>query len=284
MPYTNHVIADASAGEIRGIARSALKGHWGRVIPVFVIYMLLNSVLPAFVNCLFPQMSAEYTYPVAIYGTEEMTVRFPVFYFVYSALMNGVLAVMAAAYLLAFLRYRKTAVDGFFGVFRYFLKALVLSITDGLIIYAGMLFFILPGIIFALALSQAPYILADNPEKGVFACIGESWTMMRGNKASYFLLILSFIGWALLGGLAVYMLELLLSPLMPVWTPGEVYDLTSSAFAESVILLAVVPLTAYIKASETVFYEIASGHLHRSVPLPPLYPNYGPSGRPGNDS
>lgn len=77
-------------------------------------------------------------------------------------------------------------------------KLLVLSIVTGILIFLQCLLLIIPGIIAALAYSQALYILLDDPEKGVMECLKESRRMMKGHKWELFRLNLSFLGWWLL--------------------------------------------------------------------------------------
>ena len=65
-------------------------------------------------------------------------------------------------------------------------KALGLFLFQGLFIVLWSLLFIVPGIIAAIRYSQAFFILADDPNKGIRQCMDESKMMMRGNKAKYF--------------------------------------------------------------------------------------------------
>lgn len=62
----------------------------------------------------------------------------------------------------------------------------------------SMLLFI-PGLIKTYSYSQALYILAENPQLTPLQAIGESRRIMDGNKMNLFSLILSFIGWIILG-------------------------------------------------------------------------------------
>lgn len=63
------------------------------------------------------------------------------------------------------------------------------------------LLFIIPGIVKGLGYSMAMYIKADNPEYDWRFCLDESERMMRGHKGEYFVLLLSFIGWEIVGAL-----------------------------------------------------------------------------------
>ncbi|WP_306693868.1 DUF975 family protein [Streptococcus didelphis] len=62
--------------------------------------------------------------------------------------------------------------------------------------------FIIPGIIKSLSYSQANYVLKDKLDRGqevsLNTAITESRQLMKGHKWEYFLLQLSFIGWAIL--------------------------------------------------------------------------------------
>lgn len=80
-------------------------------------------------------------------------------------------------------------------------KALLLELVTALIICVGFILFIIPGIIFALSLSQVYYIMGENPDLGVMETIKKSREIMQGNKWSKFCLDLSFIGWALLASI-----------------------------------------------------------------------------------
>ena len=65
------------------------------------------------------------------------------------------------------------------------------------------LLFIIPGIIKSYAYRMVPYILADNPSIGAKRAIELSNRMTDGEKWNMFVLDLSFIGWYLLGVLAL---------------------------------------------------------------------------------
>lgn len=70
-------------------------------------------------------------------------------------------------------------------------------------IFLWSLLLIIPGIIKSYAYRMVPYILADNPNIGVQKAITLSNEMTMGHKFDMFVLDLSFIGWYLLGALAL---------------------------------------------------------------------------------
>ncbi len=76
------------------------------------------------------------------------------------------------------------------------------------------LLFIIPGIVKGLAYSMVPYILADNPHMAPKRAIELSCRMTNGHKAELFGLLLSFIGWLLLGALCCGVGTLFVAPYM----------------------------------------------------------------------
>ena len=89
----------------------------------------------------------------------------------------------------------------FFDGFNFPLQLFALSFLQGLVIIIGYLLFILPGIVLGFVYSQAALIMFENPDKGPIQCMRESRQMMAGQKWKLFVLILSFIGWALLANI-----------------------------------------------------------------------------------
>jgi uncharacterized membrane protein len=80
------------------------------------------------------------------------------------------------------------------------IKTMLLS---KIFIFLWSLLLIIPGIIKSYAYRMVPYILADNPNIGAEKAIELSNEMTRGHKFDMFVLDLSFIGWYLLGTLAL---------------------------------------------------------------------------------
>lgn len=92
-------------------------------------------------------------------------------------------------------------------------KALWMEILIGLAVTVGIILFIVPGIVLALAYAQAEYILAENPDIKAVEAMKKSRMMMKGNKWSLFCLALSFLGWIILASI-IPAGHLLLAPYM----------------------------------------------------------------------
>lgn len=84
------------------------------------------------------------------------------------------------------------------------------------------LLFFVPGIVKLYSYSQVPYLLADNPGIGTKRAVELSRGMMYGQKWRTFVLDLSFIGWFLLGSLALLVGTLFVLPYYNA-TKAELY-------------------------------------------------------------
>jgi len=84
------------------------------------------------------------------------------------------------------------------------------------------LLLLIPGIIKSFAYSMVPYILADNPNIGHKRALELSNKMTKGHKFRIWVLGLSFIGWYLLGMLALFIGVLFVIPYQNT-TMAELY-------------------------------------------------------------
>ncbi|NOV01228.1 DUF975 family protein [Paenibacillus planticolens] len=89
-----------------------------------------------------------------------------------------------------------------------FQKGKYLAIVKGMLLkniltFLWFLLLIIPGIVKTYAYSMVPFILADNPQIGAKRAVELSKQMTRGQKWRIFVLDLSFLGWYILGSLAL---------------------------------------------------------------------------------
>lgn len=94
---------------------------------------------------------------------------------------------------------RKPEISRQFEGFNQFGDAFVLNLLIGIFTFLWSLLFVIPGIVKAISYSMSFYILAENPGMSASEALRQSKQMMDGHKMDYFVLQLSFIGWALLG-------------------------------------------------------------------------------------
>lgn len=100
---------------------------------------------------------------------------------------------------------QKLYIGGLFKVFSkpYYGKSIGVYLLMYIFTLLWSLLLIVPGIIKSLAYSLAPFILADNPELSANQAINESMKMMKGHKMDLFLIMLGYMGFALLSILAL---------------------------------------------------------------------------------
>lgn len=109
---------------------------------------------------------------------------------------------------------RKPEIADLFSQLSNVLPAFCTQFLVGLFTFLWSLLLFVPGIIKACSYSQAMYILAENPGISPTEAINRSKAMMEGHKMEYFLLSLSFIGWALLAPFTLGILYIWLIPYM----------------------------------------------------------------------
>ncbi len=121
--------------------------------------------------------------------------------------------------------YYRPKVGDLFAFFDRFWQIFKVTFFVSLFTSLWSLLFIVPGIVKACSYSQAIYIAAENPNMGALDAIRESERIMAGKKMDYFLLSLSFIGWALLAIPTLGLIGIWLEPY---------YNMTMTNFYNSV--------------------------------------------------
>ncbi|CAI8447196.1 MAG: Uncharacterised protein [Cryomorphaceae bacterium] len=127
-------------------------------------------------------------------------------------LVVGHLSVGLAAWSLNVARGQELRMESLFEGFRSFIPPMVAYLLLAASVVIGTLFFILPGIIIGLGLSQVFYILAEDPKRDGLQALQESWNLMKGHKTRYFFMQFRFF---LLGLLCILTLGIGFFFLMP---------------------------------------------------------------------
>ncbi|WP_435169063.1 DUF975 family protein [Paenibacillus glycanilyticus] len=190
---------NASYSELRARARESLRGNWGKAIGGFLLAILMAAVI-GLINYLIPVLGN-----------------------VISFLISGAISLGLISFYLGIARKEDPPVSEVFSGFAQFIKAFCLYFMIGLFTFLWTLLFVIPGIIAAFRYSQAYFILRDNPDIGVLEAINESKQIMKGNKWRYFVLQLTFIGWAILAAIPFGLGYLWLCPYISV-TQAHFYD------------------------------------------------------------
>ncbi len=95
-------------------------------------------------------------------------------------------------------RERKLSIETLFNGFHDYNRITLTMLLVQVYTFLWTLLLIVPGIIKGCSYAMTPFILREHPELSYNAAIEKSMAMMEGNKMKFFLLCLSFIGWAIL--------------------------------------------------------------------------------------
>lgn len=173
--------------DYKRVAREKLDGNWGREFGVIAIYFIIYLALSFF----FTGVSG---------GNEDGQVSYN-----FTSILLMPLTFGLTRRYLDISRGKNVEMSG---LFYYFTTGEVfgligMSLLVGLFTFFWTLLFIIPGIIASFAYAMASYIKIDNPEISALDAIGMSKEAMKGRKMDFFILSLSFIGWAILATITV---------------------------------------------------------------------------------
>lgn len=224
------------ASEIRKEAREALAGKWGKAVGIVLAYLAFS-----FVVGLIEGFAGEGTALYTIIDLTYLVISIPLSF----GLLISFIKLKRGEEVSAFGYFK----DGFsrfgkaWGIwFHTFLKLLlpmvclilIIILMVSLIVFnvasgnegVGVVLTVLTVALYIATLIYVVtrsllYILAynisyDNPELSSKACVLKSEALMKGNRGNYFLLELSFIGWALLACLTLCIGYLWLMPYVQI--------------------------------------------------------------------
>lgn len=178
------------AKDFRQSAWQSLGGKWGICILIFIIFDLISA---------------------ACAGGAYIGVGA-----VIALIIMGPLTVGLSMVALNVARGKEVEIGMLFKGFNDFSRAMLLYITNNILIALWSMLFIIPGIIKSFAYSMSYYIMVDDPNISANDARKKSMEMMKGNKWRLFCLEFSFIGWVLLSMLTFGILMLWVTPYMEV--------------------------------------------------------------------
>jgi len=185
-------------------ARESLRGLWGLAIGTIVVYILIVIAVES-----IPRIG----------------------WLIYM-LIAGPLTLGLTIFSLALSRNNSPRFEMLFDGFQNYAVALATFLLEALFVFLWMLLLIVPGIIAAMAYSQAFFLLAEDKTLTPMDALAKSKQLMEGNKWKLFCLCWRFFGWALLSILTVGIGFLFLVPYMQV-SFAKFYDDIPKTGAES---------------------------------------------------
>ena len=230
-----------AASDYRAEARANLAGKWGRAVLVTLIYMAVAWLL-GFVGGLIPFIGTIIVYVVAIplsYGMLASFIRLKRDNnFSYSSMFTDGINNFKNVWLVVFQTILKliapiilmvvAIVVIIIGVVLISAAAasssdasVALGIAGGFLAVIGYIMMAVASVwlyIKGLYYSLVYYILYDNPNMPAKEIVNLSESMMQGQRANYFVLQLSFIGWGILAAFTCGIGYLFLAPYMQLAT------------------------------------------------------------------
>ncbi|WP_244169929.1 MULTISPECIES: DUF975 family protein [Listeria] len=160
--------------EMRRAAKSALQGHWGISIGVYLLSMIITAAVSAAIGWI------------------------PVIGWVAGMLITGPITIGVTWFFLAISRQDEPDVAYMFSAFKDFGRTFLAFLLVSIFTFLWSLLFIIPGIIKGYSYSQTFFILRDNPQISALDAITQSRHMMNGYKGKLFGLSLTFLLWYLI--------------------------------------------------------------------------------------
>lgn len=194
-------------------AWKALKGNWQTALLVSFFATIFTTALQLLSNLLVDKYLPAYTTMAQL---QAALLAFPVDKLLWldgaallALIFTPVLSLGCCAYFLERLRGREPGFKGLFSRMGSFGKALWLYVCMGVRVLLWSLLLVVPGVIAAFRYALAPYYLSEDPTLTASECIEKSKATMQGAKMSLFALLISFVGWQLLGTVAqLYLMEI----------------------------------------------------------------------------
>jgi len=183
---------------IKKTAKERLSGNWGKTILTLIFF----GVIQGLIHMIFNGPANLYYEGQLFLGYEETLPAGPtaIISFI-TSILSAVTGYGFSVYLLKLIRDEDRSFSDLFYYFKsghQFLRAALTTILVIIFVILWFLLLVIPAIIKAIAYSQVGYILKDRPDMKPLDAITLSRRMMDGYKWKYFLLCLSFIGWAIL--------------------------------------------------------------------------------------
>ena len=135
-------------------------------------------------------------------------------------LITQVLSAGYCCYCLGIHRREEMPYESLFDSFAFAGRVIALVIVKGIFILLWSLLLVIPGIIAAYRYSFAMWNLCQDPTIGVMEALERSKRQTKGYKWQFFVLQLSFLGWALLSGVIASFYEMVVIRRIPDSFPG----------------------------------------------------------------
>ena len=196
--------------ELKEKAKKDLAGKWGTSVLTVLVYAIIVAAISGLVYWISQAAGLSKD------ATELLNS-------IVGILIDGTIAVGLVGYFMNIARGKDAKVNDLFSYTNLIGVVILTVILVAIFTTLWTLLLIVPGIIAAISYSQVMYIIIDDPKIDAMDAIKESKEIMNGHKMDYFVLQLSFIGWAILATITFGIGYLWLTPYMAT-TNANFYD------------------------------------------------------------
>ena len=160
-------------------------------------YILKGNLLSLWIPIIIVELIALPFNILILYLTDEGS-NLELILTIISSLLLMPLTIGTYDYFLKIVRNDQADIKVLFNYLNRFGTILLTIVISSMMIMAGSMLFIIPGIIISLMYSQYSYVIIDNPDYNAIKVLKQSRELMDGYKLDYLLFNLKFIGWILL--------------------------------------------------------------------------------------
>lgn len=182
--------------ELKQKSKECMEGNWGNIIGVILLSLGINTVLGFIL--------------VKLQIKNEIIIN------LISATINAFFGFGYLNFFLKISRDEEVEVEELWSKPKMFISYIVASVTVAFFTVLWSLLLIIPGVIASIRYSMIYLVMLDNPEITIMGALNESKRIMEGHKLQYFKLLLSFLGWIVLGIFTLGILYVWLIPYMNV--------------------------------------------------------------------
>lgn len=195
-----------SRAELKQCARYSLINNFGETLKIILIYYAITVGL---------------SFGIGFLGLNEGVTS--LLSSVIGVIVGGLIYFGYNSYFLKVARVEEVTYEELFSKTKMFWRCVGLSFLIGFFTALWSFLMVIPGIIASINYSIAYFVALDNPELGVMAVLRKSKEIMDGHKLDFFILILSFLAWIIIGLFTFGVLYLWLIPYMQI-TIANFYD------------------------------------------------------------
>ena len=168
------IIITEEAAYFRACARQTLAGKWTKPVLAVLIVDVFMQIPTMFLDSFFSVRVRSLNVMLKNAGMYEDIMAFSPAGAILEIFIAGAFAFGLTAFFIAFFRRQDAGTTLVFSGFGRFINTLVLFLLYMFIVVAGMILFIVPGVIFFYRYSQAFCIMCDDPKKSPIQYIAKN--------------------------------------------------------------------------------------------------------------